>query len=109
MKYAILILTAFLFSSCMYDLDRDKVTISRQEYEALLGDSTALKYPKNFTVEDREYQVHLGSDGHEYYTMYLGTGGYLGQDKDFHYPDCELCIKRLRHENNIQTDTLQTY
>lgn len=68
--------------------DSDNVTISKREYWALKGDSTALKYPKEFTVNGRTYAVNLGTDGHEYYSMRIATGGYTNEARDFHYPGC---------------------
>lgn len=89
MKKLIFILLIGLFSC-----NDDNVTISKEEYYKLKGDTSSLKYPKFFTVNDQKYEIYLGSDNHEYYGMYIATSAYHGYDRHFHYPDCEKCRRR---------------
>lgn len=85
MKKLIFIILIGLFSC-----NDNSVTISKQEYNKLTGG----KLPKYFSVNSITYTVYTGSDGHEYYEMRVGTGGYSYGNRHFHYPDCEKCKKR---------------
>lgn len=88
-KFILSILVALLVSSC-----NESVIISKEEYNKLKGDTVKPEYPKLFSVNDKDYSISLGSDGHEYYGIYLGIGGYSGETKFFHYADCKKCNLR---------------
>jgi hypothetical protein len=81
---------SLLVSSC-----EDKVTISKDEYDKLKGDTLKSEYPKPFKLhtEGLDYGnsgIVLGSDKHEY--LVVGYGNY-GCNVE-HYIDCKLCIDR---------------
>lgn len=79
----------------------DKVVIDKIEYDKLRGIKPVVPlYPKYFVVQDRRYEVYLGSDGHEYYNTWIGESGYNVAKKDFHYPDCIKCQKREGYRIN---------
>lgn len=84
-KVLLVALTLFLLVSCS-----DNVELTREEYNKLKG----LPAPRSFTVDGRIYDVNTGSDGHEYYYVYIATSGYVGSNRDFHYPGCELCKRK---------------
>lgn len=81
--------------------ETDKISISKKEYQALKGDSNALLYPKKFYIGDKSYNIERGSDGHEYYYLLIGTGGYSNNFKPFHYPDCIKCTKATIQKEQI--------
>lgn len=61
------------------------VTIPVSEYKKLTSDTT---YPKIFSVNNKDFEIYLGSDKHEYYMIYT----YVGSQA-IHYPDCSKCKK----------------
>lgn len=67
----------------------DTVTISKNQYRALTHDSSTIELSVNGT----SYQITRGSDGHQYYMVYIATGGYTGGYRPFHLPSCDLCKK----------------
>ncbi len=82
------LLIVFLIQSC----NSDDVTISKEEYLKLKKDTT-----KYLIVNETEYLIYTGSDGHQYYGTQLGTGGYGFSEKHFHLPDCKKCLTRIFH------------
>lgn len=85
------------FTACSNYSENEKVIISKKEYQALKGDSTALLYPKKLYIKGLEYNIERGSDGHEYYFLLISTGS-VGQLKPFHYPGCVICNKTSINE-----------
>jgi len=67
----------------------DSVTISKDRYRALTHDSSI----NEFSVNGVSYSISRGSDGHQYYMVYIATGGYTGVERPFHLPSCDLCKK----------------
>lgn len=69
--------------------DKDTVTITKDQLKALTKDSTdwELKFG------DESYPIAKGSDGHDYYFIYIATGAYTGGNRPFHLPSCRLCKK----------------
>jgi len=94
--YTVLIL--FLTIGCK-DENKSLVTISKEEYIKLKGETIKPEYPKYLMIGDHntnntnktKFLIELGSDGHEYAHNVDGVyDGYVC----FHYPDCKKCIKR---------------
>jgi len=83
MKQIIITLSLFLFSC-----NTDSVTISKDEYKQLTGDTIKFEYPKHVTIDDMDWEITLGSDGHEYYDNDAGNAYNC-----FHSPDCKYCKK----------------
>mgnify|MGYP003436882476 FL=1 len=90
----LLLLVGFslLVSSC-----NDNVTIPKEEYEKLKGDTLKSEYPKPFKLhaEGLSYRgnldgIVLGSDNHEYLVY---NYGYTSCNVE-HYIDCKLCRSR---------------
>jgi hypothetical protein len=46
---------------------------------------------KYFIVDGVKYEIKLGNDKHEYYSVYT----YTKRTHHLHYPDCDLCKQRL--------------
>ena len=88
------ILAIILLFTTMFSCSNDNITISKGEYWKLKGDTTRSIYLKTFKVDEEEYIISLGSDGHEYYSMYINVTGYISHKRYFHYPDCIKCIKK---------------
>lgn len=81
----------YILLGCTNDENSEKVTISKKEYQVLKGDSSALLYPKKFCIGEYCYPIEKGSDKHEYYLVYIATGGYNGDFRPLHYPGCVYC------------------
>lgn len=77
--------------SCSND---NNITISKEEYRKLKGDTTRSEYPKTFKVGGEEYIISVGNDGHEYYSMYINVIVWISSERYFHYPGCIKCIKK---------------
>lgn len=101
MKYFYCLLMAVFITSCTQE---GKVVIDKSEYESLKGIKPPI-YPKHFRVQDRDYEIYLGSDGHEYYNTWIGESGYNVRQKDFHYPDCIKC--QMRQGYKINPDSIK--
>jgi hypothetical protein len=74
------------------------VTIPKQEYQKLIGDTIQPIYPKPFTLYDNVIVygndgIVLGSDGHEY----LVTNNDRNSENVEHYMDCVKCIERSQN------------
>lgn len=98
----LLLLVGFslLVASCEKASDSgfgDQVTISKDEYEKLKGDTLHSEYPKPFKLYTEglsSYEnsdgIVLGSDNHEYLVIY-----YVSHSCNVeHYIDCKLCKGR---------------
>lgn len=99
-----ILIVEYLFISTIFifgcNSSEEKVVIPLSEYRSLKGDTlNKPEYPKVFTVNNVTYNVYLGSDGHEYYEMYLGVGGNRGTERHFHYPNCKLCHEKKSYDN----------
>ncbi len=75
--------------------DDSVVTIPKQEYQKLIGDTIQPIYPKPFKLYDVDisafrHGIVLGSDGHEY----LVTNNGQHSKNVEHYIDCVKCIER---------------
>ena len=89
----LLLLVGFslLVSSC-----RDNVTITKEEYQKLKGDTLRSEYPKPFKLQDeglgydRPSGIVLGSDNHEYLVIWYNSNACNVE----HYIDCKLCRGR---------------
>ena len=82
---------SLVVSSC-----RDNVTISKDEYQKLKGDTLKSEYLKPFKlhteglVYDNPSGIVLGSDNHEYLVYNYGYNSCNVE----HYIDCKLCKGR---------------
>jgi hypothetical protein len=74
--------------------DDSVVTIPKQEYQKLIGDTIQPIYPKPFKLYDNlghgNDGIVLGSDGHDY----LVIGNDMHSKNVEHYIDCVKCIER---------------
>lgn len=95
MKKLTLLSITFIMLSC--GDNSETVTISKDRYKILTGDTVNPKYPKEITVRSDEssnsegFSVFIGSDGHEYQEH---QESHM-QDQWTHYAGCELCKSRL--------------
>ena len=87
MKNILIILTLFLFSC------NDNVTISKEEYNKLKGNTAKPEYPKPFKFKEPSFSANWikfaiieGEDSHEYL---VNSGG--NSFAFIHYPDCKKC------------------
>lgn len=72
----------------------DNVTLSKKEYQKLMGDTLKPKYPKPFKLYREGLElggngIVLGSDKHEYLIIDYGVRSQSVE----HYIDCEKCKK----------------
>ena len=89
MKNILIILTLFLFSC------NESVTISKEEYNKLKGDTFKPEYPKHITIytgvnknyNNLEGDIYLSSDGHEYLITNIGVHSQTVG----HYIECKKC------------------
>ncbi len=88
------LLTIILLFTTIISCSDNNITISKEEYRKLKGDTTRSVYLKTFEVDEEKYIISLGSDGHEYYSMYICVTGYISNKRYFHYPGCIKCIKK---------------
>lgn len=72
----------------------DNVTISKEEYQQLKGDTVKPKYPKIIYCDNEEFKIYLGSDNHQY----IRVISYYTKYHLEHYPDCEKC----KSKNNLK-------
>ena len=95
MRKLALISISLLLLSC--NDNNGTVTISKDRYKILTGDTLKPKYPKEITVDSDDsdaakgFDVFLGSDGHEYQ---LHAESHVSEQW-IHYAGCELCKSRL--------------
>lgn len=83
--------------------DDNSVTIPKQEYQKLIGDTIKPIYPKPFTLNTYGFEVWddgivLGSDGHEY----LVTCYRCQKQNVEHYIDCVKCIERTKTQDSLK-------
>ena len=67
-----------------------EVTITKEEYKKLKGDTIKPEYPKPFKLLGKrrgESQIVLGSDGHEYIELNWSNNTY----NVLHSPECIKC------------------
>lgn len=92
--HLLILLITLIFTSC-----NDNVTISKDEYNKLKGDTLKSEYPKPFKLyteglssynNDTDTGIVLGSDNHEY--LVYNYGSYSCNVE--HYIDCKLCKGR---------------
>lgn len=80
--------------------DDNTVTITKEEYRKLKGDTSKVIEPKIFKIGEKnrgrnKFIVELGSDGHEYaHNIDNSYEAYVA----FHYVDCQLCKSRLNEK-----------
>jgi hypothetical protein len=82
------------------------VTIPKQEYQKLIGDTIQPIYPKPFKLNFNSINnttndntgIFLGSDGHEYLVIYKYTSSVNVE----HYIDCVKCIERSKFRDSIK-------
>ena len=95
MKKSALLLITFIVLSCGHK--SETVTVSREKYKILTGDTIRSKYPKEIIVNSDDsdnspgFTVFIGSDGHEYQRHEESHR----KDQWVHYAGCELCKSRL--------------
>lgn len=65
-KFTIASILGFCFIIFLIGCGSDKVTISKEEYKKLKGDTIKPEYPKSVIIDGHTWEVTLGSDGHEY-------------------------------------------
>lgn len=80
----ILILSTIIF---LFGCNDEHVVISKQEYNQLKGIKSPT-YPKTVRIDDNDWSITLGSDGHEYCHNFRNNGYVC-----FHYIDCIKCKK----------------
>ena len=80
---------------------KNTVTLSKEEYSKLKGDTIKPIPTKTFKVDNYEYPILTGSDGHEYYRMLIAIAGYECSNRHFHYPDCIKCKKQTEELYNL--------
>ena len=85
----LIFLVPFLIFSCG---ESEKVEITKEEYNKLKGS----EYPKKVTIDDEDWEITLGSDGHEYCDN-NGISWYIC----FHYPECKKC-----KQNEVKRDSI---
>jgi hypothetical protein len=86
-----------------FSCDDNSVTIPKEEYKKLIGDTLRPPYPKPFQLYDdkikmSENGIVFASDGHEY----LVTGKDLHSKNVGHYIDCVKCIERSKIKDSIK-------
>lgn len=91
----ILLTLILLFTLVACEKATDQVTISKEEYQKLKGDTLQSEYPKPFKLhrEGLSYYddgIVLGSDKHEYLVWNYGANSCNVE----HYIDCKLCKGR---------------
>lgn len=99
--HVLMLLMVLIFTSC-----NDNVTISKDEYNKLKGETLKSEYPKPFKLYteglswsgDTNTGIVLGSDNHEYLVWNYGFHSCNVE----HYIDCKLCKGR---ENLIKYGT----
>ncbi len=90
MKIILMILITLTIVSCR---DSNNITITKDEYSKLKGDSIVKKiiitFPEGSSASFDEWEIIQASDGHDY----LENGG--GHDQVLmHYIECNKCKKK---------------
>jgi hypothetical protein len=93
----ILSVLILLFTLVACETATEQVTISKDEYDKLKGDTLKSEYPKPFKLYTEglssfgnSHGIVLGSDNHEYLVWNFGSHGCNVE----HYIDCKLCEQR---------------
>jgi hypothetical protein len=93
----ILSVLILLFTLVSCETATEQVTISKDEYEKLKGDTLKSEYPKPFKLYTEGLSsfgnsdgIVLGSDKHEYLVTDYGSHSCNVE----HYIDCKLCEQR---------------
>lgn len=100
-KTLTIILFVLTFVSCG---DDNSVTIPKQEYQKLIGDTIKPIYPKPFTLNADGLRttgddgIVLGSDGHEYLVINYQNSSFNAE----HYIDCVKCIERTKTQDSLK-------
>ena len=100
-KTLIIILFVLTLISC--GGDDNSVTIPKQEYQKLIGDTIKPIYPKPFTLNADGLRstgddgIVLGSDGHEYLVINYQNSSFNVE----HYIDCVKCIERTKTQDSL--------
>ncbi len=91
-KLILLILMIFI-TSCN---NSDDVTITKEQYNKLIGDTIKSEYPKPFYFINGNTQftwkVILDENNHEFLENNGGNAYVI-----IHNPECRKCINRLKH------------
>lgn len=101
-KLLLVIIISLALLSCG---DNNKVTITKEEYSKLTGDTTKNQYPKYFEIDytglsvlKQQSGIVPGSDNHEYLVTNYGRYDMNVE----HYIECVKC-KKLKQEEKINT------
>ena len=93
----ILLTLILLFTLVACETTTDQVTISKDEYQKLKGDTLQSEYPKPFKLYteglssySNDDGIVLGSDKHEYLVWNYSSHSCNVE----HYIDCKLCKER---------------
>lgn len=81
--------------------DDNSVTIPKQEYQKLIGDTIKPIYPKPFKLHTNGLKgegIVLGSDEHEYLVINYRTNQMNAE----HYIDCVKCIERTKIQDSLK-------
>jgi hypothetical protein len=94
-------LTTILFVLALISCgDDNSVTIPKQEYQKLIGDTIKPIYPKPFKLHTNGLNgegIVLGSDGHEYLVINYQNSSFNAE----HYIDCVKCIERTKTQDSL--------
>lgn len=95
----ILLTLILLFTLVACETTTDQVTISKDEYQKLKGDTLGSEYPKPFKLYteglssySNDDGIVLGSDKHEYLVWNHSSHSCNVE----HYIDCKLCKERSK-------------
>lgn len=95
----ILLTLILLFTLVACETTTDQVTISKDEYQKLKGDTLQSEYPKPFKLYteglssySNDDGIVLGSDKHEYLVWNYSSHSCNVE----HYIDCKLCKERSK-------------
>lgn len=107
MKYINIFVSLVLMFICISIVmascgDSENVTISKEDYQKLIGDTLKPTYPKPFELfrDGLKYYgdgIVLGSDGHEY--LIIDNESREGTIE--HYIDCVKCIERSKKQDTL--------
>ncbi len=100
----ILIIILFVLTLISCGDDDNSVTIPKQEYQKLIGDTIKPIYPKPFKLNTDgigylRNGIVLGSDGHEY--LVVTSYGHNAMNIE-HYIDCVKCIERTKTQDSLK-------
>ena len=96
--FSIILLLGICLDSLVSCNNDNSITISKDEYNKLIGDTLKPEYPKSFKIHygfnsggssNSTFHIILGSDNHEYIENDLHNGYIFA-----HSPECKLCKAR---------------